>query len=337
MDVPESPEVIVQQTANEEVVLHVGYDGTEEALSTLCASEDKIDYLYTGICLDVMGGGRRQGIADFRNLRRQVEMAEQAGIKLSLVINDPVLYDYRARRDTILDAIRACRDQGIAAFTAANPRLIVDLHELDVEVFMSTIANVDTPEKLELLLDLPFTTLIPAYSCNRNLDMLRKMAQILSSAGRHLMLIVDELCPVPCPYRNFHFAANGTQQEDVSRFYLDWCNRRLEESPHLLLANSSIPPQLLSRYTDVCRHFKLSTRMEPATRILNLVRMYRNRRLDGNYFELIRKGEKRYYLGPEALESLWELWPNCKNHCSTCGKCFEVELETKRGIRESFP
>ena len=309
-----------------DVKLHVGYDGTDAALNTLCVSGAKIDYLYTGMCIEVMGGGRLQGIVNFHTLKRHVEIAKCSGMKFCIAMNDPVLHDYESRRNHLLESAHICRDLGVDAITIANPKLLVDLYGLGIELFFSTIIDVDSVSKLRMILELPFHTLVPSYTCNRNLDLLREMAELLRVNGRCLMLIVDELCSVPCPFRAFHFSAQGTQQRDLSQFFVDHCDHRFEKSPHLLLANSSIPPQLLKVYTDVCEHFKLSTRMVSAERTVELVRMYREGKMKGNYFTLIRKGADRYYIDSKALEAVVHLWPNCKNQCKTCGKCFELEL-----------
>lgn len=315
--------------------LHIGYDGTTDALRKLAHAGLPLAVAYTGAPLDLVGGGRLQGIASLRLLKEQGRLAQSAGLRLAVTMNAPVISDYSTRKPVLLDAARACIDAGVTGITVADPRLIDDLAALPIEVTASTILGIDSAASLKAFMAHQFDCLVPSYSCNRDLSTLREMRDLLAPSGRRLMLIVDELCSVPCPYRSLHFTAQGMQDRTLSDYFVQRCDSRFASNPHLLLANSIIPPQVLDRYSDVCVDFKLATRMVPIDTTIRVARMYASRRMYGNYFDIAHKNPGGFYLDADDVADLVGIWPTCRNNCGDCQRCFLVTIRRGQGLQHT--
>ncbi|NYT19955.1 MAG: U32 family peptidase [Methanosarcinales archaeon] len=312
--------------------LYVPHIGHFEGLEELLAGSDKIYAVYMAGSPEYVGTGRTNLSAPkLDEIAQQTEYAHSKGVKMEIVLNSSCMggqhltpEGYRAI-DWYFDKLNSI---GIDSITVADPYLVEMLaKDYDMDVVVSVLSFVDTPQKAEFYEQLGATTIVVDPAVNRHFD---KLEAIRDTVSCKLKLLVNEACLYQCPFRYAHFNffshANGPGPKPtvLDDYYYYKCLSLRIKDPQQIIKSPWIRPEDLKEYKHITDTFKIGGRTHFVNWILNNVEAYANERYDGNLMDLldsIKDLKDTFYIPNRELDGAIEQWKKCDKVCHKCGYC----------------
>jgi collagenase-like PrtC family protease len=220
-------------------------------------------------------------------------------------------------------------DIGIDSIVVADPYLVETISKnFDVDVVVSVLAFVDSPQKAEMFEDLGASSIVIDSNVNRHFDVLHA---IRDSVDCELKLLINEGCLYRCPFRYAHFNffshAFGPEPRPnvLDDYYYLKCLELRIEAPEQIIKSPWIRPEDIKLYKDITDVYKIGGRTHFVDWILNCVNAYYGESYDGNLMDILdcpKDLKDLFYIPNKSLDGVLEKqWMNCKKVCKKCGYC----------------
>jgi collagenase-like PrtC family protease len=265
-----------------------------------------VDALFGKLPFDIVGGAR-PGFVLPQIKRKDVEAYIRAchdrGLEFSYLLNAPCLGNLQYSKKgygQLIELLEWIDRSGADAVTVGIPYLIdlVRIRFPRLKIKVSTTARVNTVRKALQYEDMGVEEIIIDEHINREFKTLEAIRKAVKC---HLELIVNNICLWQCPYNYEHVNHDGhasREGEEEQYCYLQYpgylCLYRKLMDPVELLKSPWIRPEDIHHYEAVgYEHFKITERFKRTPLLLENVRVYENRRYDGNLLDLFtlpRKG-----------------------------------------------
>ena len=146
---------------------------------------------------------------------------------------------------------------GVDRFTAVLPSMMLLLKEAvpDAKVSVSVISNVDSFSRLKAFLSSKnIDRIMLPESMNRKIGKLEKLTKQGRDLGVEFGTIVNGLCLIDCPFREFHYSFNshavGGKDYKPADYYVSRCTLFKLEHPSEVLKMGWRGPEDLKHYVD---------------------------------------------------------------------------------------
>lgn len=265
-----------------------------------------VDALFGKLPFDIVGGAR-PGFVLPQIKRKDVEAYIKAchdrGLEFSYLLNAPCLGNLQYSKKgygQLIELLEWIDRSGADAVTVGIPYLIdlVKKRFSRLKIKVSTTARVNTVRKALQYEDMGVEEIIIDEHINREFKTLEAIRKAVKC---NLELIVNNICLWQCPYNYEHVNHDGhasREGEEEQYCYLQYpgylCLYRKLTDPVELLKSPWIRPEDIHHYEAVgYEHFKITERFKRTPLLLENVRVYENRRYDGNLLDLFtlpRKG-----------------------------------------------
>jgi collagenase-like PrtC family protease len=313
--------------------LFVPSPGDINSLKELMAVKEKIYSIFMAGSPDYIGTGRSNlASPQLEDIKEQTDFAHKNGVKMELVLNSSCMggrqltpEGYRINNWYIEKLV----DIGIDSIVVADPYLVETIsNNFDVDVVVSVLAFVDSPQKAEFFQDLGASSIVIDSNVNRHFDVLHA---IRDSVDCELKLLINEGCLYRCPFRYAHFNffshAFGPEPRPnvLDDYYYLKCLELRIEAPEQIIKSPWIRPEDIKLYKDITDVYKIGGRTHFADWILNCVNAYYGESYDGNLMDLLdcpKDLKDLFYIPNKSLDGILEKqWMNCKKVCNKCGYC----------------
>ncbi len=274
--------------------------------------------IYARLPVDFVGGGRSPVLLPSVSRKRaEAHIAEchRAGLRFNYVLNSPSLNNQefsRAGQRKLRSLLEWIDQAGADEVTVTIPYLLelVKRHHPRLEVSVSTFAGVANPQRARRWQDLGADCItLSVTGVGRSF---KTMAAIRRAVDIELQVIGNLLCVHQCPYDHYHGIIEGHASQEghpLHGFVLDYCrlhclNDALRTPANFLRA-AWIRPEDQGAYEDLgIDRLKLVNRIMVTPQIGQIVDAYRQRRFDGNLFELLGFPANRT-VGAWGYQALW--------------------------------
>jgi collagenase-like PrtC family protease len=281
-----------------------------------------VDALFGKLPFDIVGGAR-PGFVLPQIKRKDVEAYIKAchdrGLEFSYLLNAPCLGNLQYSKKgygQLIELLEWIDRSGADAVTVGIPYLIdlVRKRFPGLKIKVSTTARVNTVRKALQYEDMGVEEIIIDEHINREF---KTLGAIRKAVKCNLELIVNNICLWQCPYNYEHVNHDGhasREGEEEQYCYLQYpgylCLYRKLTDPVELLKSPWIRPEDIRHYEAVgYEHFKITERFKRTPLLLENVRVYENRRYDGNLLDLFtlpRKGaftpiHLEYFIQPKHV------------------------------------
>ena len=281
-----------------------------------------VDALFGKLPFDIVGGAR-PGFVLPQIKRKDVETYIRAchdrGLEFSYLLNAPCLGNLQYSKKgygQLIELLEWIDRSGADAVTVGIPYLIdlVRKRFPRLKIKVSTTARVNTVRKALQYEDMGVEEIIIDEHINREFKTLEAIRKAVKC---NLELIVNNICLWQCPYNYEHVNHDGhasREGEEEQYCYLQYpgylCLYRKLTDPVELLKSPWIRPEDIRHYEAVgYEHFKITERFKRTPLLLENVRVYENRRYDGNLLDLFtlpRKGaftpiHLEYFIQPKHV------------------------------------
>jgi len=308
---------------------HIGH---LEGLEDLLENSKDIHGVYMAGTPDYVGTGRTNLSAPgLEEIFEQTEYAHEKGVKMEIVLNSSCMGGLHLTPqgyNKINWYFEQLNNIGIDSVTVAEPYFIEMLaKDFDMDVVVSVLSFVDSPQKAEFYEELGADTIVIDPAINRDFQ---KLEAIKDSTSCDLKLLVNEGCLYQCPFRYAHFNffshANGPgpKLNILDDYYYYKCLSLRIEDPQQLIKSPWIRPEDLKEYKHITDTFKIGGRTHFLNWILNNVQAYSNESYDGNLMDLLdcpKDIRDLFYIPNKELESAIDQWKQCSKVCVKCGYC----------------
>jgi collagenase-like PrtC family protease len=226
-----------------------------------------------------------------------VERVHAAGRRFNYLLNGPCMNNMEFHKATHKELIRHIDwlgDIGVDSVTVSIPYLVdIVKHRLpSMEVRISVIANVNSPQRAKFFENLGADSLTLDYNINRDFQLLAKIRRAVDC---QLVLIANDPCLYQCPFRQYHYnlLAHSTQPfNPLEGFYVDYCIVRCTmekySNPVEIIRSRWIRPEDAALYEEVgIDTFKLSGRRMSTRWLSNVTAAYSGGSYRGNLFDLL--------------------------------------------------
>jgi collagenase-like PrtC family protease len=281
-----------------------------------------VDALFGKLPFDIVGGAR-PGFVLPQIKRADVEAYIKAchhrELEFSYLLNAPCLGNLQYSKKgygQLIELLEWIDQAGADAVTVGIPYLIdlVRKRFPRLKIKVSTTARVNTVRKALQYEDMGVEEIIIDEHINREFKTLEAIRKAVKC---NLELIVNNICLWQCPYNYEHVNHDGhasREGEEDHYCYLQYpgylCLYRKLTDPVELLKSPWIRPEDIRHYEALgYEHFKITERFKRTPLLLENVRVYENRRYDGNLLDLFtlpRKGaftpiHLEYFIQPKHV------------------------------------
>ena len=265
-----------------------------------------VDALFGKLPFDIVGGARPGFVLPQikrKNVEAYIRACHDRGLEFSYLLNAPCLGNLQYSKKgygQLIELLEWIDRSGADAVTVGIPYLIdlVRTRFPRLKIKVSTTARVNTVRKALQYEDMGVEEIIIDEHINREFKTLEAIRKAVKC---HLELIVNNICLWQCPYNYEHVNHDGhasREGEEEQYCYLQYpgylCLYRKLMDPVELLKSPWIRPEDIHHYEAVgYEHFKITERFKRTPLLLENVRVYENRRYDGNLLDLFtlpRKG-----------------------------------------------
>jgi collagenase-like PrtC family protease len=316
--------------------LFVPSPGDINSLKELMAVKEKIYSIFMAGSPDYIGTGRSNlASPQLEDIKEQTDLAHKNGVKMELVLNSSCMggrqltpEGYRINNWYIEKLV----DIGIDSIVVADPYLVETIsNNFDVDVVVSVLAFVDSPQKAEFFQDLGASSIVIDSNVNRHFDVLHA---IRDSVDCELKLLINEGCLYRCPFRYAHFNffshAFGPEPRPnvLDDYYYLKCLELRIEAPEQIIKSPWIRPEDIKLYRDITDVYKIGGRTHFVDWILNCVNAYYGESYEGNLMDILdcpKDLKDLFYIPNKSLDGILEKqWMNCKKVCNKCGYCINL-------------
>jgi collagenase-like PrtC family protease len=209
----------------------------------------------------------------------------------------------------------------------------VKKHFPQIEVRASVNMRLGEERAMELVSGL-FDGYYVQREYNRNIKHIKELKEWADDRGKKLYMLANSGCMACCPGQTFHdnMVAHESEIDETANIpgwtpHVCWNQLRESENWHLLLENSWIRPEDLSRYDNLFPIVKLATRMHAHPRMV--LQAYTSRKYRGNLLDLFEPGFSPslapYIIDNQRFPQAWfQMTSTCSRKCRTCGYCREL-------------
>ncbi|MDG6242860.1 MAG: U32 family peptidase [Methanolobus sp.] len=312
--------------------LYVPHAGHLEGLEELLSGSKNIHGIYMAGTPDYVGTGRTNLSAPgLEDIAEQTAYAHEMGVKMEIVLNSSCMGGQHLTAEgfnRINWYFTQLNNIGVDSITVAEPYFVEMLsREFDMEVVVSVLSFVDSPQKAEFYEGLGADTIVIDPVINRDF---KKLEATKDAVSCDLKLLVNEGCLYQCPLRYAHFNffshANGPgpKLNVLDDYYYYKCLSMRINDPQQLIKSPWIRPEDLGEYEHITDIFKIGGRTHFPNWILNNVEAYANRSYDGNLMDLLdcpRDIRDLFYISNKELGGAISQWEQCNKVCNKCGYC----------------
>ncbi|MCW3999926.1 MAG: hypothetical protein NWE93_06785 [Candidatus Bathyarchaeota archaeon] len=266
--------------------------------------------VYGSLNPSIFGSGRTSSVlrqTKFGDLQKYVEACNSNGITFNYTLNFNCISNMEFTdkgKKEILGFIHKLYSIGIKRFTAVLPSVMLLLKDNfpDVKVTVSVISNVDSYTRLKAFLAAGnIDRIMIPESMNRKMARLEKLTAQGKELGVEFGTIVNGLCLIDCPFREYHYSFNshalGGKKFKPGDYYVSRCSLTKLENPAEVLKMGWIRPEDLHHYVDAgIEVFKIAGRETTKPDFIRVVDVYNQGTYDGNLWELFRS----FSVPPEA-------------------------------------
>ena len=316
--------------------------GSIKGISPTCRSEDRIPY------------------RSFPDLEEYVKRAASLGMDLTWTLNANCLgkiEDFeRQWNDSLVPTLGRLWEYGVHRFIIAHPLMMKLVRAFFPEAYLevSTVAEVDSVDKILFWRDLGANAICGKHSLNREFTILEPFIKECKSLGMAYRFIVNELCIKECPYRTSCYLASSHNSE--RKVFGGWpfsdCSDLRKKNPYLWVSAPFILPQWLPFYVEKFGpdlSIKIVGRTSSTENVLRVTNWYFDGYYGGNLLDiwpgvehlvgrepvkeiiscarLDEKGFFQYFLNRGRPCSVLE----CGKYCTHCLDAYERAREKKAG------
>jgi collagenase-like PrtC family protease len=290
------------------------------------------------------GSGRVTPEIDMKEFSKTVEQIHKAGIQVNLILNSTCegieWYSQEVMAATMEYLKEVHEGYGVETVTIANPLYISEARKRFpcLGINASVLCEIDCVKRAMLYKQAGADILITDANINRNLKLLKTIKE---TAGIEIKLMANEGCLYKCPFRLFHFNAMSHASKEIRNSdhmdvsvanFFGVCNQVIANDHSELLKSCWIRPEDTRKYDGITNYFKLVGRSQLKSFIIRTVRAYMEENWDGDFFDLIAGGSKRFcitngaYLDNKSLEkyNFFETVTECGRDCTRCNYCGKI-------------
>ena len=282
-------------------------------------SANSVYEVYGKLKYDIFGGGRPSNIlpnVSKNKLQTEVRKAHEQGLEFNYLINTSCLGNKEYSSKWLKKAynfLAYLKDIDVDTLTITIPFLahFVKRNFPNFKVDVSTLAGVDSINKVNKWRELGVNNITLSMSANRNFNFLNQIKDI---GGNGLKVIVNQACETDCICYNYHANVTSHQSSGGNKFPVEFCSfeckyRRIRDLS-LLMKASWIRPEDLDYYREKGIYkFKIVQRQDSGARILRALKAYQEESYDGNLFDIVtfmlslRRSKKAGILTKEILDN----------------------------------
>ena len=216
------------------------------------------------------------------------------------------------------------------------------LEELDINIRLSVNNNIDSLEKLKIIVeDFYIKDIVLDRSLNRNLDELLKIYEYNKSLDfkLNLVLLVNEGCLPNCPYKKYcdqmisQYYNNTDEEVNILSLIHDQltCTNDFYNKPELNLKSPFISPIYIDFYKKYNFNFKIAGRNKDRNILEKIILSYIQQVGDQSlqyFFSTFTPNQFKKINFYELEEfNFLENTKNCKLQCHSCDYCDKVYKE----------
>jgi len=308
-------------------------------------STTKVGQIYGTVKTNVGDGRLDTPTLPENQIRNHIRLIHEMGIPFNFLLNGPSMggieHDH-AYRNNILDLIKWVEDIGADMITVSNPFLgeIIQYHNSNVKIKISTIVDVKTVQSIKLLEQLgpKVNSITLSFNINREFEILKKISE---SANFQLELLANIPCLLNCPFQHYHYDLVGNSARLGNKCLVPFEDYRPLACDIPRLTNlgeiARIPwirPEDIPVYDNFgISSIKLAGRTWPTPTIIRLILAYSRGYYDGNLWDLIAPWMP-IHVENKHLDGFVDFFVNknfyCSSNCGTCSFCEEI---AERSIR----
>jgi len=318
---------------------YVPHPGHFEGLKQLIEQNKKDIYsIFMAGSPDYIGTGRANlGSPSLEDIAKQTEYVHKNRIKMEMVLNSSCMGGRQLTPEgyrMIHWYFENLNNIGIDSIVVADPYFVETLSmDFDMDVVVSVLAFVDSPQKAEFYEELGAKSIVVDSNVNRHFDVLDA---IKDATDCELKLLVNEGCLYRCPFRYTHFnffshAFGPNPRPNVlDDYYYYKCLSMRIKNPELIIKSPWIRPEDLKEYKKYTDVYKIGGRTHFINWISNCINAYASESYDGNLMDLLdcpKDLKDLFYIPNKALDGVIEQWKNCKKVCYKCGYCKKLTKE----------
>jgi collagenase-like PrtC family protease len=227
-----------------------------------------------------------------------IQRLHSADKQFFYLLNAPAV---RAIGQEELSFLRSLLDLGCDAFVVSDIDLAESVRKNypNAALHISTIADIDSPEKLEKWLFIEPKRVVLPHDTPKEPDKLEPFLKYLQAHEIKPEIMVTESCIFHCPYRSEHYLTLAKGEND-KKFH-DFClKKRIEKQSFLFSPGSFIRPQDVTYYHSLygVSNFKITGRSQTGEWLLKTVRAYIAGYFKGNLLDLMG-------MNPEIVPNTW--------------------------------
>jgi len=274
-------------------------------------------------------------------LHAYINKAQSNGIAIRYTLNQSCIgsmSEFSETWKTLKQAVHHLHDNlCIRQFTVTSP-LITELlvqEFADVFIEVSTICEVDDPEKLRRWMKLGALGVCLKLDANRDGIKLEEMSKACKKYNMRLELLANEFCIFRCPFRQecYNLSSHNSSRGPFNHYPYGHCqNMRIKSIDEWVRARF-ILPQWMRQYSERfgITEFKITGRTHPTEAVLPVIQAYVQGDFQGNLLDLWPPVAKlgatldqreTVYLDTKIIEESLDhfLW-DCASNCGTCNYC----------------
>jgi len=277
--------------------LCVGLNGDRENAEKIVSEcGDKIYELFAASPPEICGSGRPLSATrrmTEEELEYHISFAHKNGLKYNILLNpgcwNALEFD-KAVRSRIVDFIKRMIDTGVDALTITNPFIIELVAQEKIngrpKIVVSTYEHISDPIQAKYFKDFGADRFIVEASVQKNFPLLKAIKEV---SGLDIEIFVHNQCLYQCPWRyhhanwSGHASINQNVADHFSDPYVKNCRVIRVKDPSFIFYTNLIRPEDLVLYENALgiEHFKIASRNMRTERAIELVRMYSNRKWNG--------------------------------------------------------
>ncbi len=223
-----------------------------------------------------------------------IRKARKNNIDIRWTLNQSCLGSIQSFKDKWINGLQSnivmLDDFGVTEWTIMSPLLVELVRKTlpNTYIEMSTIAEVDSVEKLKRYMELGANSANVSTSINRNFSLLQDMAKI----NKDISILVNEACLFECPWRAecYNLSSHDSYRgpEYFTNYPFNRCNTARIKNPVEWVKSRIVLPQWLDYYTDITSiaRFKVAFRTHPEEVALPMLETYMDKNFDGNLLKL---------------------------------------------------
>ncbi|MBU1862241.1 MAG: U32 family peptidase [Candidatus Omnitrophica bacterium] len=273
-----------------------GHPGNLEAILKELGND--IYEVYAPAPPDVCSTGRFEIVhVDRHEMRRQIDLAHQYGIQYNVLMNGSChsgLQFSKKFREKILGYLNFLKKAKPDSITIADPYLMEFVSDhCTIPIVVGSFAAVNEPIKALRYQNKGARRIVLQREIYRDFQALQELRSLIKI---DLSIIVNKGCIYQCDCCLMHINVNShisMLNSDDREAYgnysapIEGCRTIRQVDPIEFLMSTMIRPEDLHLYEEMGYHtFKLSSRRRSTEWILDVARAYRERRYDGNVFDL---------------------------------------------------